>query len=578
MTLPVPPDEGVRGNVASSRPHRVQKTRLKPIDTVVNKVVLHSWLNLAMANRPKHSWNVHLIQEGNVLKYSLEHRQNHKIREGMIDVPLNVPLKVFADVLIEHFEPMVEVKKSVCFSEKLWEYQLPSSLQKETIKVRLLRGKTQLFWQKLEPLYYTRTYIPICLTFGSLRCSSSTQKSLQYISRWTPGKEQISDLAKYRCANFTIESLNKLLHICAKPLPEKTFSFDRLCKCKILVCQDGRIKFIFENYDKLPKNDELKGFNFKNKICLYPDLRPFFTEENGKTLCFFLTQKQAQQTPWKDASQPYTYQLFDPFAGEEEFQVVSDSKEQFVCELIPQISMQTVPYQISCEVNITGFATIESNYSCIEKRGNPPFDEYVDVMYYNGFLNPNFSISFPTDRHIPIHLSEITTIQLEPIFACSYFDGTVPITPDRWAFTLIAGRGKDDNHAAGVIEMMNDGTFKEYEKNAYVKFFFDFTGGEIRALFKDEIQFDERSKVIPLKADNAKFIIRKVLSARRRRPPSFDLRGIDAIGSKGHSCFTWLREMVSKGGIELGNSFWGFIATRTKFFTEKSHISQNEQL
>lgn len=181
----------------------------------------------------------------------------------------------------------------------------------------------------------------------------------------------------------------------------------------------------------------------------------------------------------------------------------------------------------------------------------------------------------------------VSLVKIEPRSVPSGFDRTVPVTLFRSAVTLITFGGSQGNHALGVVEVFNDGSYSKYGKvtqsvGELVRFLFHFTGSEIKMKVQSDIQYQTRSIVWLKDVESVKRMLDAVLQQKGPKA-GFYKWGADAIKSKGNdNCFTWLRAQFRIAGIDLGKSYIGWAATMAKNWTKpaayyRSH-PQNEKV
>ena len=540
--------------------------------------VVHRWDFLATANYGKTAWNVVLIKEGNQLKCRLENRQTGQNSENNIPIPNPHTADDLIKTLIDRAEPVVEGQGALNFSAVYKEQSLPKEREGQVRRVRLLKGQQDWWWQKWDSLFQMRVYIPFNLTIPSELCTKEARKRIVYLSR-TKVSDSIAEVAKYSCINVLNRPIVTLLGNpkLDYPVYRDDKKADISCKAKIQVDSKGKItiQITDRSFKCFPGREEdavTYKFNAADLTASY------VSEEGGATKWIFLDRqtqipinqrKQANETHWKSVEPIYTARITGGL----------DDKA-FQIELTPrETPLRILPY-----VHET---------TCIQTL-HKGMETYVTDSYDCEVL-PRFELSFPAEPRLQLPRQEFTCLELEPTFASSCFDETVPITHFQWGFTLLASGGTEEyklskhlpkieapnflknNHAVGALELINDGFFQNIGLHQPVRILFHYTGEEIKVKQVQEFRWSERSKVFPVDPENGKKLYEALMKAIQSRP-YYDVRGGDAVFSAGHSCITWLREYLKIVNVDLGVNFGGWIGTRTKNWTKEMHLSQNGSL
>ncbi|MCE5319202.1 MAG: hypothetical protein LLG04_17795 [Parachlamydia sp.] len=136
----------------------------------------------------------------------------------------------------------------------------------------------------------------------------------------------------------------------------------------------------------------------------------------------------------------------------------------------------------------------------------------------------------------------------------------------------------DNNHAFLAVEGLDSGWLErifinqvpEHYKRHYFKLFFHFTGDRIEVRFPEKIRITERGEIALVDTEKVQKMLEYVSDEKTKDPPRFSALGRDSwFAGGGENCFTWARTALKIIEIDLGKSFWGFIATGTRAWTKK---------
>jgi len=377
---------------------------------------------------------------------------------------------------------------------------------------------------------------------------------LQPICRWKVFVERRG--AFFLRPKFKIVSLfsleqDKLAYLIVDPISKETWQGpipvqDRskqeviayLQQCKVLINKDNAPTFIKPALQSIDDEREIYTSRYQNKLIWHifrksaNDAYEVF-EEGKNSIITTSTAKCAPET------RDYISNL-SSLASEERLRCLKDFK----------ILQGKFPQEVIDDLMNSGMQELAS----LPK--NPPF-----------LFNPHiFLLSHLISRLV----NSTLCLELEPLVVeKSRLDNRVLVSKFQWAVTLVAYHGSEGNHANIFIE----GVDFEEEKKGYFIHRSHHTGPIVEAGLFDEsgltsFKLAERTEQWKRSSHKMREMLQSI-ERDKKTTPVFDQKGRDSIfGNRGDSCFTWAREKMRIIDVNLGQSKFGWVITRTKNYTQ----------
>ncbi|MCE5319204.1 MAG: hypothetical protein LLG04_17805 [Parachlamydia sp.] len=250
------------------------------------------WENLYWGNTcdPDKNWDVSLARQGEEFQATIyRRRDNHLLTSMSLAILEGFSTDEFQKYL-EKCEPTVEDEQTVTvfFSPSLYEETLDDS------KVRCLKGRTHLVWQRYNPAKNSRIYMPFAEMRASARCADETAKRILELSTALQAQNARQTLKDYQCVLFTEESviecasriqlgatklkeINCIYELAQAPLRKITLTLSTTSSVPAEFWKDSQMEFV-----------------------------PFFIPEDRGCSLLFLSSKKLQEASWNHLRSPYT--------------------------------------------------------------------------------------------------------------------------------------------------------------------------------------------------------------------------------------------------------------------------------
>jgi len=168
----------------------------------------------------------------------------------------------------------------------------------------------------------------------------------------------------------------------------------------------------------------------------------------------------------------------------------------------------------------------------------------------------------------------------------------IQISKFRWAITLIcddnpnaysrqhaliAIQGVYDGSLSNIINSKSDSIINIGEKFTIISHLRGQGDIEIKPIDEKKLRFAERSNIWLLSREKIRKMLNDMKDEKEKRVAKFSIVGAySAFSGGGNNCITWALSYLKDVGIDLGWSYFGFLYTKTRSFTQKNEYYLKE--